>query len=231
MKKPRICVTLVENNLETVKDIEPLIDLFELRLDLIGPEWPELAKFIKKPWIACNRSPEEGGKGSSNEISRVKELMSAAESGACIVDIEYRTNNLTDVISLIKPKAECLISFHDMAGTPSYDTLVRIIEGQLRAGADICKVVTTAQRFDDNLTVLKLIRNFPEARIVAFAMEEAGRISRILSPLAGGYFTYACIEAGKESAAGQVPIREIMAIYEVIRGVKVSLKPKKSKMN
>jgi 3-dehydroquinate dehydratase type I len=217
MKKPRICVTLVENNLETVKEIEPLIDLFELRLDLIGPEWPELAKFIQKPWIACNRSPEEGGKGSSNEISRVEELMWAAEAGACIVDIEYRINNLTEVVALIKPKAECLISFHDMVSTPSYNTLVRIAEGQLRAGADICKIVTTAQNFEDNLTILKLIRNFPEARMVAFAMAEAGRMSRILSPLAGGYFTYACTAVGKESAAGQVPLREMMEIYEIIR--------------
>ncbi len=125
MKKPRICVTIVENNLEAIKEIEPLIDLFEVRLDLVGPDWPELVKFIKKPWIACNRSPEEGGKGNPNEVSRVEELLWAAEAGACIVDIEYRTKNLADIVPLIKPKAQCLISFHDMVGTPSYDTLGR----------------------------------------------------------------------------------------------------------
>lgn len=217
MKRPRICVSLLENNLGAIKEVEPLIDLFEVRLDLVGSGWPELVKFIKKPWIACNRSPEEGGRGNPNEVSRVEELMWAAESGACIVDIEYLTKNLREVVSLIKPKAQCLISFHDMLGTPSYDTLVGIAEGQIRAGADICKIVTTARSFEDNLTILKLIRKFPEAKMVAFAMAEPGRISRILSPLAGGYFTYACTASGKESAAGQVPVREMIEIYEDIR--------------
>jgi len=217
MKRPRICVTLVENNLEKAKAIEPLADLLELRLDLIGPEWPELARFIKKPWIACNRSPEEGGKGSPNEISRIEELMWAAEAGACVVDIEYQTKNLNDVIAMIKPKAECLISFHDVIGTPSYDTLVGIAQGQIEAGADICKIVTTARSFEDNLTILKLIQKFTEIKMVAFAMADAGRISRILSPLAGGYFTYACIATGKESAAGQVPITELIEIYKYLR--------------
>ena len=219
MKKPRICVTLVENNLEALKEIEPLVDLIELRLDLIGPEWTQLAKFIKKPWIACNRSPDEGGQGDANEVSRIEELIWAAESGACIVDVEYRTKNLGQVTALIKGKAQTLISFHDVIGTPSYDTLIGIAEGQLKAGADICKIVTTAQRFEDNLAVLKLIRKFPETKMVAFAMAEAGRISRILSPLAGGYFTYACTETGKESAAGQVPIKELLEIYKYIRNI------------
>jgi 3-dehydroquinate dehydratase-1 len=219
MKKPRICVTLVENNLGTVKELEPLIDLFELRLDLIGPEWTELAKFIKKPWIACNRSLEEGGKGNPNDVSRIEELLCAAEAGACIVDIEYRTKNLKDVIATIKSKAQCLISFHDMTGTPSYDTLVGITEGQLKAGADICKIVVTAQNIEDNLTILRIIRAFPRAKMVAFAMAEAGTLSRILSPLAGGYFTYACVEAGKESAVGQVPVKELIEIYQYLRKI------------
>jgi 3-dehydroquinate dehydratase I len=217
MKRPRICVTLVENNLEAIKEVEPLIDLFEVRLDLVGSGWPELVKLIKKPWIACNRSPDEGGRGNPNQVSRIEELMWATEAGADIVDIEYRTENLAEVISLIKPKAQCLISFHDIIGTPSYDTLVGIAEGQIRAGADICKIVTMAQSFEDNLTILKLIRKFPETKMVAFAMAEPGRISRILSPLAGGYFTYACMSSGKESAAGQVPVREMIEIYEHIR--------------
>jgi len=126
---------------------------------------------------------------------------------------------LGQVTALIKGKAQTLISFHDVIGTPSYDTLIGIAEGQLKAGADICKIVTTAQRFEDNLAVLKLIRKFPETKMVAFAMAETGRISRILSPLAGGYFTYACTETGKESAAGQVPIKELLEIYKYIRNI------------
>ena len=93
-------------------------------LDLIGPNWPELVKFLRKPWIACNRSPEEGGQGNPDRVKRVEELLWAAEAGACIVDIEYRTPKLAEVVPLIKSRAQCLISFHDLVQTPSYDTLV-----------------------------------------------------------------------------------------------------------
>jgi 3-dehydroquinate dehydratase type I len=98
--------------------------------------------------------------------------------------------------------------------TPSEDSLAKIIKRQIEAGADICKVVTTARKISDNTLLLGLIRQFPGANIVAFAMGEEGKISRILSPLAGGYFTYACLTGGKESAAGQIPVRELYRIYE-----------------
>jgi len=217
MKKPRICVSIVEDNIEAVKEIEHEIDLFEVRLDLIGPEWSELVKFIKKPWIACNRSPQEGGKGSPDRIKRIDELLWAAEAGACIVDIEYQTAGLDEIVPLIKAKAKCMLSLHDMVETPSYATLVQIAFSQIKAGADICKIVTTAHRMEDNLAVLKLIKNFPETKMVAFSMGEPGRISRILAPLAGGYYTYACLSSGKESAAGQIPVKELLELYEILR--------------
>jgi 3-dehydroquinate dehydratase I len=218
MKKPRICVTIVNNNLEAIKEIEPEVSLFEVRLDLVGPGWPELVKYLRKPWIACNRSPEEGGKGDPDEVKRIEELLWAAEAGAVIVDIEYRTKNLADIVSLIKARAQCLISFHDVVETPAYNTLVGIMESQIKAGADICKIVTNAQSFEDNLAVLRLVRDYPETKRIAFAMGEIGRISRILSPLVGGYLTYACLSPGLESAAGQIPVKELNELYRYLRG-------------
>jgi 3-dehydroquinate dehydratase-1 len=217
MKKPRICVSVVEGNIEAVKEIEHEVDLFEVRLDLIGPDWTELVKYIKKPWIACNRSPEEGGQGNSDRVKRIEELLWAAEAGACIVDIEYRTAALNEIVPLIKAKAKCMLSYHDMVETPSYDTLLQIAASQIKSGADICKIVTTAHTLEDNLAILKLIKNFPETKMVAFCMGEPGRISRILAPLAGGYYTYACLVEGKESAAGQIPVKELLEFYEILR--------------
>lgn len=216
MKKPRICVTIVDSDLESIMEIERLVDLFEIRLDLVGPGWTNMVKYLKKPWIACNRSQDEGGKGDNNELKRIEELLWATEVGASIVDIEYRTNKLADYIPLIKARAKCLISFHDTNCTPSFSSLVGIVESQIKAGADICKIVTTANNFEDNLTILKLISKFPETKMVAFSMGESGRISRILSPLAGGYFTYASIRKGKESATGQIPIDELNQIYRYL---------------
>jgi 3-dehydroquinate dehydratase I len=217
MKKPRICATIVDSNIELIKDVEPLVDLFEVRLDLVGPDWPALIKLITRPWIACYRIPDEGGKGARDEVSRIEELLWAAEAGASIVDIEYRTKNLAEIVPMIKSRAKCLISFHDHTGTPSYETLLSIVQNQLKAGADICKIVTYAQEFEDNHILLKLIYEFPEAKMVAFTMGEVGRISRILSPLVGGYFTYASLARGKESADGQITVREMNDMYQMLR--------------
>jgi 3-dehydroquinate dehydratase I len=217
MKKPRICASIVDHDIEAVKKIEPRVDLFEVRIDLIGPAWFEMVKFIKKPWIACNRNVNEGGKALSGEAGRVEELVRAAANGACYVDIEYRTENLKEVVPLIKTRAKCLISFHDVTGTPPYDTLAAVVKSQLRAGANVCKIVTTARSFADNLTVLKLIDDFPEVKLVAFAMGDAGVVSRVLCPLVGGYFTYACMAHGKESASGQRTVEELRKLYRYIK--------------
>ena len=91
-----------------------------------------------------------------------------------------------------------------------------IVRKQLKAGADICKVITSAQRLEDNLTHLKLIREFPQAKIVSFAMGPLGFSSRVLSPLVGGEFTYASIKKGKESASGQITVRELSEIYGMV---------------
>lgn len=217
MQKPRICAAIVENDPQTVKQFESLVDFFEVRLDLVGPSWPALVKEIKKPWIACNRRPQEGGKGQPDENQRIGELLRAVEAGAAIADIELGSKDLARFVPLLKTRAKCLVSFHETSGTPTLESLQEIVRDEIRAGADICKVVTSAREFSDNLTLLRLIKQFPGRDIVAFAMGEAGRISRVLSPLAGGYFTYACLNSGKESAAGQVPVRELLEIYNCLK--------------
>ena len=218
MRRPRICATIVSNDLEAIKGIEPLVDLFEVRIDLIGDGWRELVKQVEKPWIACNRSADEGGSWQGSEVKRREELLSAVELGAGIIDIELVTGNLKEMVQLIKKRAKCLLSLHDFEGTPSLDRMREIVQRELEAGADICKVVTTAQKFEDNLAVLQLISDFPEARVVSFAMGPLGFASRILCPLVGGDFIYASIEAGKESASGQITVRDLRKIYGMVEG-------------
>ena len=216
MKKPRICAVIVNNDLEALKEVEPFVDLFEVRIDLIGDGWQELVKQLKKPWIGCNRRVDEGGRWAGDEASRIAKLLKAIELGADIVDLELRTANLEQAIGLIKKRAKCLLSFHDLKKTPPFGEMREIVQRQLEAGADICKIITTAQRFEDNLTILQLISEFPKTRIVSFAMGPLGLASRVLCPLVGGDFTYASIEQGKESASGQITVSELRKIYEMV---------------
>lgn len=216
MKQPRICATITNSDVKAVRQVEPLVDLFEVRIDLIGDDWQKLARQLGKPWIACNRSTAEGGHWQGNEARRIEKLLQAMELGAAIVDVELRTKNLANIVKLIKRRTECLLSYHDLEKTPAFDTMRQIVQEQTNAGADICKVVTTARGFEDNLSVLQLFPAFPETRLVAFAMGPVGITSRVLCPLLGGEFTYASVEKGKESAAGQVTADELRGIYAMV---------------
>ena len=217
MKRPRICAVIINKDERAVKEIEPLVELFEVRIDLIGDGWPELVKQLNQPWIACNRLADEGGGWGKSEASRIEELLKAVELGAEMVDIELRTKNLGEVVKLIKKKAKCLVSSHELNGTPSLVEMKEIVYRQLEAGADVCKVVTTANSFEDNLTTLQLITEFHMVKMVSFAMGPLGYVSRILCPLVGGYFTYASIEERKESAPGQITVRDLRKTYEMVK--------------
>lgn len=218
--RPRICAPIVKDDLNIIKKVAPLVDLFELRLDLIGAEWEELARELKKPWLACNRAQREGGQWRGSEAKRVDEILKAARLGANIVDIELSTPGVEKIAGKIKGKAECLISYHNLKETPPLAKMREIIQKELEAGADICKLVTTAKSLEDNLAVLQLIRGFPGARVVAFAMGDLGAISRLLCPLVGGYFTYAAMKEGLESAPGQMTVGDLRKIYGTLKNGK-----------
>ena len=217
MRKPAICASIINGDLGAIKAVEPLVALFEVRIDLIGESWQDIARQLEKPWIACNRTREEGGSWQESEARRKEELLKAIQLGADIVDIELATPNLAKVVTLVKKEAKCLLSYHSIKQTPSLENLKKIINRQLAAGADICKVVTQARDAEDNLTILKLIPEFPGVNIIAFAMGQIGLPSRILSPLAGGYLTYAAIEKGAPSAPGQMTVNELYKLYQMVK--------------
>jgi len=216
MNRPKICGVLIDDNIEASRIIEPFVDLYEVRIDLIGDGWEKLVKKLKKPWIATNRTLDEGGKWAGNEARRIEKLLQAIDLGAGMVDVEFRTKNLTNIVPLVKRRVKCILSFHDMKKTPALDELKKIVKGQIEAGADICKVVTTATSFEDNIRVLQLIREFSDIRIVTFAMEQAGQSSRILCPLVGGDFTYGSVGEGKASAPGQVTVQQLNETYTLM---------------
>lgn len=214
--KPRICAVITNTNEPAITAVEPWVELFEVRIDLIGDGWPDLARQLKKPWIACVRSTSEGGEWDQTETGKIEVLTRASELGAAMIDLELATASLKQAIPLIKKRSRCLLSVHDLARTLPLNQLKEIVQRQLKSGADVCKVITTAQTMADNLTTLELIREFPKNNIISFAMGPLGVTSRIFCPLVGGYLTYAAIEEGKESAPGQITVTQLRKIYEMV---------------
>jgi 3-dehydroquinate dehydratase type I len=215
--KAKICAVITDADLAAIAAAAPWVDLFEVRIDLIGEKWPEVARKLTKPWLACNRLAAEGGRWDGTEARRKEELLKALDMGASIIDLELATPNLPKMAEAVKKKARCLISYHNFSGTPPFEELKGIIERQLTAGADICKLVTSATAVNDNLKIMRLYGEFTGRKLVAFGMGEAGTISRVLAPLAGAEFIYASLETGKQSAPGQMTVAQLTEIYRLLK--------------
>ena len=196
-------------------------DLIEFRLDYMNsiPALKELVSATRLPKIATNRPYSEGGKFRGKESERIKLLLEAARTGFQYVDIELGIDDVVDVVRRIrKVGVETIVSYHNFETTPNLQEFERILEKQLSTGADICKIVSTARELRDNLGILEFVSNSSrKSKIVSFAMGELGVVSRILSPIYGASFTFASIERGAESAAGQLTIDEVKEIYRSMR--------------
>jgi len=195
-------------------------DFIEVRLDcLIDLKGlNEIAGCTRTPLIATIRPSKCGGKFSGEDEERVEILLDVASGGFEYADVELDLSGLKIVVENLRAWGiKPIISFHDFEGTPESGELRRILKSEIEAGADVCKIVTTAQSLRDNLTLLQFLYDESgKARIVCFAMGPLGKPSRLLSPIYGGYFTIASLERGMETATGQMTIEEMKAAYKAL---------------
>lgn len=189
-------------------------DFIEIRLDnlenLEGLQ--DLAAHTKTPKIATNK------RSSATEKQRQQSLLDAAKNGFNYVDLDLSSRNLRRAIKETqKLGAKCILSFHDFNGSLPLSELNSILGKQILNGADICKIVTTPKQVEDNLTLLQFVQAASvKAKIVCFGMGELGKTSRLLSPAFGAFFTFASLERGSETAAGQMTIAEMNAAYKLL---------------
>lgn len=225
--KPRVCVPLPASS---ISELASLIvraeragaDLIEVRLDYMGidnvaliDEFEGIIKQASVPLIATNRQHEQGGHGRQNEELRVQTLIRAAEAGFQYVDLELTTADVEVTVQKVRAcGAKPIVSFHDLEHTPSEPVMKKIVRSQIALGAEICKLVTTADDVKDNLRCLSVTRQMSEAtRVVCFAIGPKGLLSRVLSPIFGAYFTFASLKEELETATGQISIAELKELY------------------
>ena len=221
----RICVSILPqtvsealNLIEKAEKHKP--DFIEVRLDCIREvaKLADIAECTKIPLIATNRTANCGGAFSGSKSERQQILLEAAEKGFKYVDIELSVFGLKDIVKDLRQLGvKPIISFHDFRGTPSKSKMQEVFRNQIENGAEVCKVVTTAKTIEDNLIVLDFLSEASKsAKVVCFAMGPLGKISRLLSPLFGGFFTIASLESGKETASGQMTVEELKTAYRAL---------------
>ena len=191
-------------------------DFIEIRLDrlkdcLENRGLADLVAYGKTPKIATD-------KASRSETEHRQLLIGVAKSGFEYVDIELSTPQLEDLVKELKALgAKPIVSFHKLDGSLSVPELNNVLEREISSGAEVCKIVTTAKQMKDNLTTLNFTSTAStKAKVVCFCMGELGKVSRLLSPIFGGFFTFASLEHGSETASGQFTIQEMKAAYKLL---------------
>ena len=72
------------------------------------------------------------------------------------------------------------------------------------------KIVTNAKTINDSSNILSLYSNSTNTNLIAFAMGDNGRMSRILCLYLGAPFTY--VSLGKPIAPGQFSLEQVKKI-------------------
>jgi 3-dehydroquinate dehydratase type I len=113
--------------------------------------------------------------------------------------------------------AKPIVSYHKFDGALNASAMEKVLDEEIASGASVCKIIVTAKQVEDNLPVLSFVSfASSKAKLVCFCMGEQGKISRLLSPVFGSFFTFASLENGCETAVGQMSIGEMRSAYSVL---------------
>jgi 3-dehydroquinate dehydratase-1 len=126
--------------------------------------------------------------------------------------VEFSATKNKDLISYIKKtKTPILVSWHDFTKTPSITALVQKYKAMKKISNHI-KIVATAKSTKDTVSILSLYKKQGKG-LIAFAMGDFGRISRILCLHLGAPYTY--VSLGKPVAPGQFSLDEIKSLQSL----------------
>jgi 3-dehydroquinate dehydratase type I len=221
----RICVSILPKTINEASNlieraenaqanfIEVRLDCFQTKVDL-----SDLVNSTRIPLIATNKVSSERGYFTGTETERQEVLLNAAKSGFEYVDLDLADPNLNEEVKSLKELgSKSIISFHKFDGTLSSSEMELVTKQEIDGGASVCKIVTTAKKIEDNLRVLNFVSKMSsKVQVVCFCMGELGKVSRLLSPIFGAFFTFASLEQGSETASGQMAIDEMRAAYNLL---------------
>lgn len=220
--KPRICVSVKADDLERVRraivSSQRLgASLVELRLDYAREEDHEkiieIVEKSKMGIVATIRPFYDGGAYRGSEEERLRLFEKTLEAPFKYVDVEYGSEIGGSVIRLARRKGVgVILSHHDWDKTPELNTLRKMFSGMREKDADLYKIVTTVTSPVEEAVLLFFLKNAKSNKLICFGMGEKGLATRILSPLLGGFMTYASYN--EALAPGQATLREMISIYK-----------------
>lgn len=220
MRKINICAEVygetLQEFLKNINQAQKLSDFIELRVDCIKDlkkdDLPVILKNVKTHNIFTFRHKRDSGKYDGDEKVRVEFLQLANNLGFEYVDIDYSVMNEIKIKNL---SAKRIISYHNSKTTPNLEELALILEKMRKRGGEIYKFAVMANSFEDvaNLIKLTLMKKADE-EIIVMGMGEKASFTRVLTPMLGGFLTFASLDEKVKLGPGQIPVKELKSIFD-----------------
>ncbi len=226
MNNGKICVSICAETIDALIDqlrrAEQSADVIELRFDCLyeneldGNDLEKTESRIRKvlathnkPILSTFRSKEQGGK---RELTR-EERLNFWAIGFAREWADLEEDIIEDSFEWLLDKRIC--SFHDFSGSQA--DLEKIYERLAARNADVIKIAIQADDIVDSIPIWKLLERAKTENepLIPIAMGEAGKWTRILGPAYGAFMTYASLDAGAETAPGQISAADMNNVFRV----------------
>jgi 3-dehydroquinate dehydratase type I len=199
----------------------PKADVLEIWIDQIKDL--NLFKIIQSkplPLIIVNKPIREKGDFTGSEENRVELLMQAIDLGADYIDIGIDTSTklIKKLVQHNKKRAKIIISYHNFRSTPDEEELSKIIDKSYRLKADIVKIATKANTYEDNIKIFNILKKYKskKKKVIGLCMGDRGKMSRVVAPLIGSHLTFAPLEIEQSTAPGQLTVTQLERLWDVL---------------
>ncbi len=201
--QPLLCLALTAStlagNLALVSRYRGLVDLVELRVDLLAPsQWGGIDGFARAcplPAICTIRRARDGGRWPCGERPRRRLLRRAAAGRFRYLDLEGDLP--ADAVPVPRGGPRVIRSFHDTRATPPHlESLLRWLS---RRPGEIAKLAVTPSGVADLARIVAAAGAVRTPRIV-LGMGDYGTATRVLAARLGCWLTFTSA-AGQPSAA------------------------------
>lgn len=210
-----ICLSIANATVEEAKELMKQFELVELRLDKLqwgNSQLEDVLSQSKNCILTCRES------SSINQEKRKALLETGIKHSAQYLDLDMNNDVKfnTDLIRQAKDqKVTLIISYHNYEYTPPLPVLKKYIEEHFLMGANISKIACYCSNELELSRIFSLYYN--QNALLALAMGEKGKISRLAALDLGAPFTYVSINDAP-TAAGQFSYDSFIEIRKKIDG-------------
>ncbi len=219
MNNGKICISIcaenTDNLIRQIKRAGELADVIEIRFDCLERTELQKTKFklpdFKRIFLVTFRPGEQGGKRDLIMFERLKfweSIFWINRQKKFLIDVEF---DIKEAVNF--GTAQTIVSYHDFVGDT--EKLFNVYEIFKLTDDSIIKIAVQTNNIADTIAVWKLLKKAKEEnkQIIPIAMGEAGKWTRILGLAHGAFMTYASLDAGSETAPGQVSAKDLIEVY------------------